>query len=56
VNDAKQFTDDLAILEQLNDDYVHSDQYLPAERDVTGCITDWGMGMVMTPEFSDVVD
>ena len=32
MNDTKQSTEDLAILEQLNNDYVHSDQFNDVKR------------------------
>ena len=32
MNDTKQATEDVAILEQLNNDYVHSDQFNDVER------------------------
>ena len=32
MNETKQSTEDLAILEQLNNDYVHSDQFNDVKR------------------------
>ena len=32
MNDSKQSTEDLAILEQLNNDYIHSDQFNDVKR------------------------